>query len=45
MARNVTPDPSERVRTYLLLGRDAEALAACSRALTHNPTDTGLLTL
>ncbi|OPZ52374.1 MAG: Tetratricopeptide repeat protein [bacterium ADurb.BinA028] len=45
MARNATPDPSERVRTYLLLGRDAEALAACSRALTDNPTDTGLLTL
>jgi Flp pilus assembly protein TadD len=45
MASNVTPDPSERVRTYLLLGRDAEALAACSRALTDNPTDTGLLTL
>ena len=45
MARNATPDPSERVRTYLLLGRDAEALAACSRALADNPTDTGLLTL
>ena len=45
MARNATPDPSERVRTYLLLGRDAEALAACSLALADSPTDTGLLTL
>lgn len=45
MARYIAPDPSERVRAYLLFGRDAEALAACSGASPTNPTDPGLLTL